>query len=111
MSACVVTSNRGNRWSQLTIRIGECNVLEFIFTISTTVQHLLYLPEVLVYTRLLQLPCDANMENPGDSADRLRLSRKQYLSLIEEKERAFDERKDTASSQANGLLGIQHTLF
>ncbi len=47
-----VTSSRGNRWSQLTIRIGECNVLEFIATISITVQHLLYLPEVLVRTRL-----------------------------------------------------------
>ncbi len=128
MSACVVTSNRGNRWSQLTIRIGECNVLEFIFTY---IHYFYYCAALAVFTRspcayealrsfkLLQLPCvrtlkhyiDANMENPGDSADRLRLSRKQYLSLIEEKERAFDERKDTASSQANGLLGIQHTLF
>ncbi len=119
MSVGTVTSNRGNRWSQLTIRIGKCNLLELyrysfyyicaalaVFTRSPSAY------EALRSFKLLQLPCvrtlkhyiDANLESPGDSADRLQQSRRQYLSLIEEKERASDERnKATASSQAKGL--------
>ena len=120
-----VTSSRGNRWSQLTVKMGKCLVI-FIFSIVIT--YLSLHSALAVYSRsraayealrsfkLLQLPCvrtlkyyiDANLESAGDSLERLQQSRKQYCALVEErkiafedKKRAVEERKKTAGESSN----------
>ena len=123
-----VTGSKGNRWSQITIRMGEYFLFDNfgdLFTVSY------YCLALAVYSRspaayqalrsfkLLQLPCvrtlkyyiDANLESAGDSVERLQRSREQYVALIEEKKKILEENNDKGWNKVSNLMSHITTVL